>query len=144
MKDKKAFIIFLNDASDQQLSYILKILTKEQLQAIIEIIYNVLHGVCTISEANKSILTKHKRLIRRLVAKRSTLTRERNYYLNQEKYYQYFFKPTLIMSRELILIPKLRYETLIKNENSTPEKLEDKSNTVEQNEKLIKNEESNN
>ena len=33
------------------------------------------------------------------------------------------------MSRELILIPKLRYETLIKNEESTPEKLEDKSNT---------------
>jgi len=54
------------------------------------------------------------------------------------------FKPTLIMSRELILIPKLRYETLIKNEESTPEKLEDKSNTVEQNEKLMKNEESNN
>jgi len=47
------------------------------------------------------------------------------------------------MSRELILIPKLRYETLIKNEESTPEKLEDKSNTVEQNEKLIKKEESN-
>lgn len=48
------------------------------------------------------------------------------------------------MSRELILIPKLRYETLIKNDEFTPEKLEDKSNTVEQNEKLIKKEESNN
>jgi len=47
------------------------------------------------------------------------------------------------MSRELILIPKLRYETLIKNEEFTPEKLEDKSNTVEQNERLIKKEESN-
>lgn len=144
MKDKKAFIIFLNDASDQQLLCILKILAKEQLQTIIEIIYNVLHGVCTISDINKSILTKHKKLIRKIVSRRSTLTKRKKLLFKSRKILPIFFKPTLIMSRELILIPKLRYETLIKNEESTPEKLEDKSNTVEQNEKLIKNEESNN
>jgi hypothetical protein len=37
------------------------------------------------------------------------------------------------MSHELILIPKLRYEAFIRNEESTPEKLEDKSYMVEQN-----------
>ena len=134
MKDKKIFIILLNGASDQQLSCILKILTREQLQTIIEIIYNVLHGVCIISDSNKSILAKHKKFIRKIVSRRSTLMERKKLFLNQEKYYQYLFKPTSIMSRELILIPKLRYDTLIKNEDSTPEKLEDKSNTVEQKE----------
>jgi len=92
MKDKKAFIIFLNDTSDQQLSRILKILTKEQLQTIIEIIYNVLHGVCTISDINKSILNKNKYLIRRLVAKRSTLTERKKLLFKSRKILPIFFQ----------------------------------------------------
>jgi hypothetical protein len=55
------------DVPKQQFVHLLKIMTNEQLQAIIEIIYNVVQGVCTISEANKSILSKHKHLIRRLI-----------------------------------------------------------------------------
>jgi len=92
MKDKKAFIIFLNDTSDQQLSRILKLLTKEQLQAIIEIIYNVAQGVCAISEANKSILTNHKRLIRRLIAKKSTLTERKKLLFKSRKILPIFFQ----------------------------------------------------
>ena len=52
------------DVPKQQFPHLLKIMTKEQLQAIIEIICNVVQGVCIISEANKSILSKHKHLIR--------------------------------------------------------------------------------
>ena len=63
---------FLMDVPKQQFAHLLKIMTKEQLQTIIEIICNVVQGVCTISEANKSILSKHKHLIRRLITKRST------------------------------------------------------------------------
>jgi hypothetical protein len=71
--EKHHLILFLIDVPKQQFAHLLKIMTKEQLQAIIEIIYNVVQRVCTISEANKSILSKHKHLIRRLITKRATL-----------------------------------------------------------------------
>jgi hypothetical protein len=61
--EKHHLILFLMDVPKQQFAHLLKIMTKEQLQAIIEIICNVVQGVCTISEANKSILSKHKHLI---------------------------------------------------------------------------------
>lgn len=83
--EKHHLILFLMDAPKQQFTHLLKIMTKEQLQTIIEIIYNVLHGVCTISDINKSILSKHKRLIRRLVTKRSTLTERKKLLLKSRK-----------------------------------------------------------
>ena len=73
MKNKNIFIKFLLDIPKQQLVRFLKIITKEQLQAIIEIIYNVVQGVCYISEINKSVLSKHKNIIRKLVSKQTTL-----------------------------------------------------------------------
>lgn len=74
MNDKKTFIKFLLDIPKQQLVWFLKMITKEQLQAIIEIIYNVVQGVCPIPATNKSVLSKHKNLIRALVSKRTTLS----------------------------------------------------------------------
>jgi GH24 family phage-related lysozyme (muramidase) len=85
MKDKKTFIIFLNDAFDQQLSCVLKILTREQSQTIVDIIYNVFHGVSTISDINKTILTKHKKLIRNIVSRRSTLTKRKKLLFKSRK-----------------------------------------------------------
>lgn len=73
MKDKTTFIKFLLNITKQQLVTFLRITTKEQLQTIIEIIYNVVHGVCTISDSNKLTLSKHKNIIRKLVVKRSSL-----------------------------------------------------------------------
>lgn len=70
MKDKTTFIKFLLNITKQQLVTFLRITTKEQLQTIIEIIYNVVHGVC---DSNKLTLSKHKNIIRKLVVKRSSL-----------------------------------------------------------------------
>lgn len=50
---------------------------KDHDQAIIEIIYSAVQGVCTISEANTSILSKHKHFIWRLITKRSTLSQRK-------------------------------------------------------------------
>ena len=72
--EKNHLSLFLMNVPKQQCAHLLKIMTKEQLQAIIEIIYNVVQGVCTISEANTSILSKHNHLIRRLITKRATLS----------------------------------------------------------------------
>lgn len=91
-EQKQHFILFLIDAPRHQLMSILKILTKEQLQAIIEIIYNVVQGVSPISESNKSILNKNKNLIRRLVAKRSTLSQRKKIVLKLRNILPIFFR----------------------------------------------------
>lgn len=92
MNDKKTFIKFLQDIPKQQLVCFLKIITKEQLQAIIEIIYNVVQGVCPISVANKSVLSKHKNLIRALVSKRTTLSERKRLLLKLRNILQIFLK----------------------------------------------------
>lgn len=92
MNDKKTFIKFLQDIPKQQLVCFLKIITKEQLQAIIEIIYNVVQGVFPISVANKSVLSKHKNLIRALVSKRTTLSERKRLLLKLRNILQIFLK----------------------------------------------------
>ena len=89
--EKKHLILFLMDLPKQQFAHLLKIITKEQLQAIIEIIYNVVQGVCTISEANTSILSNHKHLIRRLITKRSTLSQRKKLLLKIRNILPIFF-----------------------------------------------------
>lgn len=92
MNDKKTFIKFLLDIPKQQLVCFLNIITKEQLQAIIEIIYNVVQGVCPIPVANKSVLSKHKNLIRALVSKRITLSERKRLLLKLRNILQIFLK----------------------------------------------------
>lgn len=85
------------DVPKQQFPHLLKIMTKEQLQAIIEIMYNVVQGVCTISEANTSILSKHKHLIR---SKDQHCLKENKTVVKNKKHLTYFyFKPTTTVSR---------------------------------------------
>jgi len=91
-EQKRHFISFLIDVPRHQLISILKILTKEQLQTIIEIIYNVVQGVCPVSESNKSILNKNKYHIRKLVVKRSTLTERKRILLKLNNILPVFFK----------------------------------------------------
>ncbi|MEW8544397.1 MAG: hypothetical protein AB2693_12760 [Candidatus Thiodiazotropha sp.] len=64
----------LAESSDAQRSAILKTLNPAQLRAVLEAIYNVLRGTCTISDKLKKKLYQHRRVIRRLVSK--DLTRQ--------------------------------------------------------------------
>lgn len=48
--DRKSFVHFLLICSPQQFEYTLKTLTKNQLQVIVEIIFNVMKGICPISD----------------------------------------------------------------------------------------------
>lgn len=52
-EEKTHLVLFLLDVSHQQLKSLLKIITREQLQTIIEIIYNVVQEVCPILEIDK-------------------------------------------------------------------------------------------
>lgn len=52
-EEKTHLVLFLLDVSHQQLKSLLKIITREELQTIIEIIYNVVQEVCPILESDK-------------------------------------------------------------------------------------------
>lgn len=75
--DRKSFVHFLLNCSSQQFEYVLKTLTKDQLQIIVEILFNVVKGICPISDKNKTVLFKKKRLIREVLIPRLTSVQRR-------------------------------------------------------------------
>ena len=64
------FIGFFLNTNQKQRKALLQIITKSQLQALIEIVYNVVHGFGRISEQDKKYLRKFQVLIRRIIIKR--------------------------------------------------------------------------
>lgn len=72
MKRKLYLVQFLLNTQTQQIPKIIKILSKDQLQWIIEIIYNVVHEVCPVSDGDKKLLSKKKSVIRHLLSKQLT------------------------------------------------------------------------
>lgn len=75
--ERQSFIQFLLICSTEQITYILKTLTTNQLQVILEILYNVIKGVCPISKKNKTALMQRKRLIREVLRPDLTLNQRR-------------------------------------------------------------------
>lgn len=61
-------IEFLIKSTPQQRMLLLKTLKKEELKLIIEIIFNVVYGVCPISETSKKVLLRYEGLIRQVIA----------------------------------------------------------------------------
>lgn len=95
-EDKRScFIQFLLTCSFKQFVYILKTLTKDQLQVITEIIFNVARGVCPISDENKMVLAKRKRLIREVVLPRLTHEQRRRRLLKIKKLLPIFLEACL-------------------------------------------------
>ena len=95
MKDNIYLVQFLLNAIPQQIPQIIKIMNKEQLQWIIEIIYSVVQGVCPISEADKSLLVKKKHLIRKLVSKEVARQQRKLYLLKINRVIPVFLKAYL-------------------------------------------------
>lgn len=94
-EEKTHFVLFLLDVSHQQLKSFLKIMTKEQLQTIIEIIYNVVQEVCSISEMDKKVLVKHKTRIRKIVSRSTTRGQRKLLLVKIRKLLPIFFKAYL-------------------------------------------------
>lgn len=88
--ERQSFIQFLLICSTEQITYILKTLTKNQLQVILEILYNVIKGVCPISEKNKTALMQRKRLIREALRPGLTLNQRRRQLQKLKKRISYF------------------------------------------------------
>ena len=76
-EDRICFVQFLMKATQQQQLYILKTLSKPQLQCILEIIFNVMQGVVSLTEHDKAQLKRRQRFIRAVIATRVTLNQRR-------------------------------------------------------------------
>ncbi|CAG2255221.1 unnamed protein product [Mytilus edulis] len=107
----------------EQITYILKTLTTNQVQVILEILYNVIKGVCPISKKNKTALMQRKRLIREVLRPDLTLNQRRRQLQKLKKNYLFSWRLAYIMARELMLVPKLKYQQLINNVKTKDETL---------------------
>ena len=88
---KKCFVHFLLTCSSEQFDYILHTLTKEQLQTMIEILLNVVKGVCPISDHNKTVLVRRKRIIREVLLPKLTQLQRKRRLIKIKKTFAYFF-----------------------------------------------------
>jgi hypothetical protein len=64
----RSLCLYLTSSPKQQVTYILKTITKDQLQIILEILYNIVNGILAISNEDKQKLKKHKTILRKLIA----------------------------------------------------------------------------
>jgi len=93
--DRKSFVHFLTICTPQQFEYILKTLTKDQLQVIVEILFNVVQGICPISDKNKTLLVTRKQLIREVLMSQLTTVQRRQRLQKIKKLLPIFLKACL-------------------------------------------------
>ena len=100
-----------------------------------EILFNVVQGICPILNKNKTLLVTRKRLIREVLMPRLTTVQRRQRLQKIKNCYRYFWRPACSMAREMILIPKKKYEQLLNKEISKTENVEQdyKKNVNEKN-----------
>lgn len=61
------FSLFLASSRKQQVMYILKTLSKDQLRIILEIFYNITNGIISISTKDKIKISKYKSIVRKIL-----------------------------------------------------------------------------
>ena len=90
LKEEAVFFNFLLTTNEKQQQLLLKTITKTQMSALIEIIYNALHGNLIISESDIKRVKRYKNDIRRLVAKGLSFKRRKELLIK-------YFKQVLIL-----------------------------------------------
>ena len=81
IKKGSCFIRLLLNTMSQQQKALIKTITSTQMKAIVHIVYNVLQGNRDIPVQSKNKMLKHKRFIRRFIAKRLTHKNRINLFL---------------------------------------------------------------
>ena len=58
IKNEKYFILFLLTTNRKQQQALVRSITKSQLKALVQIVYNIIHGFLSLPENDKKELTK--------------------------------------------------------------------------------------
>lgn len=97
-KEEGDFLRLLLSTSNVQRRALLNTIKRSQLNAIVQIVYNVLINNRSLPDNDKKILTRHKRIIRRFVNKGITYAERRRIL---QKYYKHISKFLKVIQSEL-------------------------------------------
>ena len=95
VKKEKAFILLLFSTTRNQQLALVKTMSKSQLQAIVQIVYNVIHGNRSLSTENKKKLQRHKTTIRQFISKSVTTKQRRELLTKYLNYFILILKPVI-------------------------------------------------
>lgn len=98
---KEAYFFGLLLRTDkQQLRALLQTITKTQMEVLIEIVYNILHGYGQLSDKDKKYLRKYQTLIRQFVQKHQGLLRRKQIL---HKYFTVFFRLIKAIEKNIVI-----------------------------------------
>lgn len=86
IKREKDFLLLLLSTSHKQRKALLGSIEKSQLSAIIQIVYNILHGFRALSDKDKKLLSRRKVVIREFVSKGVSINRRKRLLIKFIKY----------------------------------------------------------
>lgn len=86
IKKEKDFLRLLLHTSDKQKKVLIKNIEKSQLNAIVQIVYNVMLGIRPLTEKDKNRIANRKTIIRQFVSKGISLKRRKELLSKHFKY----------------------------------------------------------
>ena len=95
IKKEKHFILLLLSTNRKQQTALVKTITKSQLQAIVQIVYNVIHGFRSLPENNKKKLQRFKSVIRKFISKGYSLKKRSALLLKYLKQFILIIEPII-------------------------------------------------
>jgi hypothetical protein len=86
IKKEKDFLRLFLHTSDKQKKVLIKNIEKSQLNAIVQIVYNVMLGIRPLAEKDKNRIANRKTIIRQFVSKGISLKRRKELLFKHFKY----------------------------------------------------------
>lgn len=94
------FVGLLLSADKRQRHVLLKTISKRQLAALAEIVYNILHGYGSLSEKDKTRLRRHRSVIRNFVNQHMSSSRRKRLL---QKYFFIFYGLLKVVQKHLVV-----------------------------------------
>lgn len=95
IKNEKYFILLLLTTNRKQQKALLQSITKAQMQVLVQIVYNIIHGFRSIPEIDKKKLKRIKSVIRKFVSKRLSTSKRTALLLKHLNQFILILKPII-------------------------------------------------
>lgn len=99
VRQERDVLNLLLNTSNKQKKVLLQTIEKQQLNAIVQIVYNILQGYRPLPDKDKRLLAKRKDVIRQFVSKGVSLKKRKDLLL---KYFMYILPFISLIKGELI------------------------------------------
>lgn len=95
IKNEKYFILLLLTTIRKQQIALVRRITKSQLQVLVQIVYNIIHGFRSLPENDKKKLKRFKSVIRKFITRRLSITQRTDILLKHLKQFILILKPII-------------------------------------------------